>query len=220
MSISYFQGARALVQLADADPDKDGLSNLEIQKILYFANMLHIGECGAGKPLVKEKFLPWLYGPAIGVLYNRLRGYDENFVAIKAFDDIVSIMKEGTTEPKEGYEFAVYQWQFHGIKEDLVLQLVASNDVVTKHLSSLLKKVESMPTKRDDIPNPDRDGLDARHHEMWSEACTRYQRRIQELSECRRESLKTSHNARIALLEEQFEQATNEKKSRRCDVHR
>ena len=107
MSISCFQGARALVQLADADPDKDGLSNLEIQKILYFANMLHIGEYGANKPLVKEKFLPWPYGPAIGVLYDRLKKYDGNFVAIKAFDDIVSIIKEGTTEPKEGYESPV-----------------------------------------------------------------------------------------------------------------
>lgn len=123
--------------------------------------------------------------------------------------------------PKGSYEFAVYQWQFHGVREDLVLQPVASNDVVTKHISSLLEGAESITTERVDTPDPDTwNGLDAQHHKMWSEARIRHQRRTQELAEYRRESLTTSHRARIALLEEQLEQATNERiqKMRRSQI--
>ena len=122
------------------------------------------------------------------------------------------LQSQSSIIPKGIYEFAVYQWQFHGVREDLVLHPVASNDAVTKHLSSLLEKAENVPKERVNIPNTNTwDDLDARHHKMWSDARTRHRRRIQELAEYQRESLTTSHNARIALLKEQLEQATNEK---------
>lgn len=134
---------------------------------------------------------------------------------------VTFLRSQSNIVPKGSYEFAVYQWQFHGVREDLVLQPIASNDVATKHLSGLLKKAESMLVEGVDISNSDTwDSLDARHHKMWSEARIRHQRRIEELVEYRRESLKTSHNARIALLKEQLEQATNEKiqKMRRSQI--
>ena len=55
------------------------------------------------------------------------------------------------------------------------------------------------------------DDLDAEHHKLWSEARAKHRLRTQELAAYRRESLATSHRARIALLEEQLKQATNEK---------
>ena len=135
---------------------------------------------------------------------------------------VVTVLRsQSNIVPKGSYEFAVYQWQFHGIREDLALQPVASNDMATKHLSSLLEKAEGMPTEGVDIPDSNTwDSLDTRHHEVWSDARAQHQRRIQELVEYRRESLKTSHRARIALLEEQLEQATNEKiqKMRRSQI--
>jgi len=42
-------------------------------------------------------------------------------------------------------------------------------------------------------------------------ALTKHQRRTQELAQYRRESLTTSHRARISLLEEQLGQASNDK---------
>jgi len=135
---------------------------------------------------------------------------------------VLTVLRAKSNEvPKGSYEFAIYQWRFHGVREDLVLQPVASTDVVTKHLSRLLETAESVPTERVDVPDPNIwDGLDAQHHRMWSEARTQHQRRTQELAEYRRESLTTSHRARIALLEEQLEQATNEKiqKMRRSQI--
>jgi len=135
---------------------------------------------------------------------------------------IFTALKVNSNEvPKGKYEFAIYQWQFHGIKEDLILQPVASLDAVTEHLSGLLEKSEIDPTGRVDVADPAIwDGLDAQHYRLWSEARTNHQRRTQKLAEYRRESLKTSHRARISLLEEQLSQATNEKiqKMRRSQI--
>ncbi len=123
--------------------------------------------------------------------------------------------------PKGRYEFAIYQWQFHGVREDLVLRPVASSDVVTAHLSGLVERAERDPIGRIDIADPAIwDGLDAQHHRLWSKARKNHQQRTRELAEYRRESLTTSHRARISLLEEQLSQASNEKilKMRRSQI--
>ncbi len=54
------------------------------------------------------------------------------------------------------------------------------------------------------------DELDAHHYKLWSEARAKHRQETQEVAAYRRESLSTSHKARIALLEEQLEQAGNE----------
>ena len=53
--------------------------------------------------------------------------------------------------------------------------------------------------------------LDAHHYKLWSEARAKHRQETQELAAYRRESLSKSHQARIALLEEQLEQASDEK---------
>jgi hypothetical protein len=114
--------------------------------------------------------------------------------------------------PAGRYEFAIYQWRFHGIREDLVLQPIASSEAVTAHLIRLLEKAVDATT---DDPGCSGslvwDELDAQHYELWSESRAKHRQRTQELAEYRRESLSTSHRARIALLDEQLKQASNEK---------
>jgi len=135
---------------------------------------------------------------------------------------VMTVLQAKSTDvPKGTYEFAIYQWHFHGIREDLVLQPVAATDVLTRKLSKILETAKSLPTEGVDLPGPKVwDGLDAEHHRMWSEARNRHQRRTQELAEYQRESLKTSHRARTALLEEQLNQTINEKiqKMRRSQI--
>ena len=99
--ITCLQGAQALVQLAEADPDGEGLTNLQVQKILYFANMLHIGTNGPDNPLIRGRFLTWVYGPAVRELYEHMSRCEKNPVEAAVFDDIVPIMDKDTKEPKE-----------------------------------------------------------------------------------------------------------------------
>ena len=124
-------------------------------------------------------------------------------VSLKAQDDEVSTGH---------YEFAIYQWRFHGIREDLVLKPVASSEPVTTRLGRLLEKaVDADPV---DSGSQVWDALDAQHYTLWNEARAKHQQRTQELVAYRKESLSTSHGARLALLEEQLKQAGDERLQR------
>lgn len=122
---------------------------------------------------------------------------------------VTTLKVESNDVPTGGYEFAIYQWRFHGVREDLILQPVASSDVLMPYLGKLLEKAADV-----DIQNGTSrvwDELDAQHYKLWVEAREQHRQRTKELAEYRRESLSTSHRARMALLNEQLTQATNEK---------
>jgi len=134
------------------------------------------------------------------------------FTALRAKSDEIPVGR---------YEFAIYQWQSHGIREDLVLQPISSSETVTEHLAGLLEKAEKDPNGNADMANSEIwDELDVQHYKLWSEACAKHQQRTRELAEYRRESLTTSHRACILLLEDQLRQASNDKiqKMRRSQI--
>ncbi len=125
---------------------------------------------------------------------------------------ITTLKAQSNEVPAGRHEFAIYQWRFHGIREDLILQPIASSEAVTKHLGGLLEKaVDATTDDQGGSRFPVWDELDAQHYKLWSEARAKHCQRTMELAEYRRESLSTSHRARIALLEEQFRKANNEK---------
>lgn len=134
--------------------------------------------------------------------------------AAKSFDTkervIVNLKAQTNEVPAGHYEFAIYQWRFQGIREDLMLKPIASSEVITPHLSHLLEK--AVDTDNQNGSNATVwDELDAHHYKLWSEERTDHQQRNQELAKYRKESLSTSHQARMALLREQLEQANDEK---------
>jgi hypothetical protein len=125
---------------------------------------------------------------------------------------ITTIRVKDNTLPGGDYLFAIYQWQFHGIREDLVLRPVSNSEQVTRCLARLLEKAEEYLIAKDTLSDLSAwDELEALHYKVWSEAREEHRQRIKELAQFRRESLTTSHRARIALLKDQLEQATDEK---------
>jgi superfamily II DNA or RNA helicase len=116
---------------------------------------------------------------------------------------------ESNDVPAGGYKFAIYQWRFHGIREDLVLKPVASSNAITPYLGKLLEKAEN--ANMDENISTTWDELDDQHYKLWSETREQHKQRTKELAEYRRESLSVSHRARMALLNEQLAQSTNEK---------
>ncbi len=66
MSIHALSAAKHLGILSDWSK-----TNLELQKILYIAHMIHLGE--HGKPLVKDHFQAWIFGPVHPVLYHKAK---------------------------------------------------------------------------------------------------------------------------------------------------
>lgn len=125
---------------------------------------------------------------------------------------VTSLKTSSNLVPAGKYRFEIYQWQFHGIREDLILRPIASSEVATPHLAKLLETAEEVVTAERGVADLSAwQDLDAEHHKLWSEARAKHRLRNQELAQFRKESLTTSHRARMLLLQEQLSQASNEK---------
>ena len=68
MSVSSLSAARLVCELRDWK-----VSNLELQKILYIAHMIYLGN--ESVPLIDENFEAWDYGPVIPELYQHVKGF-------------------------------------------------------------------------------------------------------------------------------------------------
>lgn len=123
-----------------------------------------------------------------------------------------SLKVQSTDVPAGRYKFAVYQWRFHGIREDLILQPIASTPEITAQLGHLLEKAgDCMTEYQTKISSQAWHELDAQHYKLWSETREKHRQQTWELAQYRRESLSSSHRARIAQLGEQLRQASNDK---------
>ena len=133
--------------------------------------------------------------------------------AARALDreqSVVTVLKAQTDDVPAGRcDFAIYQWQFHGIKEDMILKPIALEEALTPHLSRLLESAVDNDL-REGNPPPMRDELETLHQRLWAEEREKHRQRTRALAAYRRESLTTSHHARVELLQEQLRQATSE----------
>ncbi|MFV0420807.1 helicase-related protein [Oleidesulfovibrio sp.] len=125
---------------------------------------------------------------------------------------ITSLSVTSDAVPAGCYEFAIYQWRFHGFRENMALTPIASSPELSTQLASLMESAtDHTPPTPEPLDPAAWDTLDAQHYSLWSEARTKHQQKTQEQVEYKRESLSTSHRARMALLEEQLGQTDNEK---------
>ena len=112
--------------------------------------------------------------------------------------------------PKGEHEFAIYQWHFHGIRENLMLRPVAALEKVSERLSSLLEHAEQDSSSCAKKLDPTiQVNLEQEHYRLWLKARMEHRQKAQRAIEFQRESLTTSHRARIALLQEQEENSTS-----------
>ncbi len=117
--------------------------------------------------------------------------------------------------PPGRYEFAIYQWRFHGIRDDMALKPIASSIDLTARLSTLLERAaDAVNNELERVDSSICEQLDIQHYHHWSEARAKHEKRTQAWVAFRRESLSISHKARIAQLEEQLTLATDEKLQR------
>ena len=59
-------------------PDKDSgelISNLKLQKLLYYAQGYHVAIHGINEPLFHEKLYAWKHGPVVKSVYNHFSNY-------------------------------------------------------------------------------------------------------------------------------------------------
>ncbi|HNR30495.1 MAG TPA: SNF2-related protein [Candidatus Hydrogenedentes bacterium] len=109
------------------------------------------------------------------------------------------------------YPFAVYQWQYHGIRDDVEFRPVTTNPALTGEFLRLLADAEGFEVASDRITEETRNALESRHYEAWSDARAGHIENTQRVAEFRRSSLDTSHKARMAVLDSQLAEARNDK---------
>jgi uncharacterized phage-associated protein len=62
-------------------PDEESgelVSNLKLQKLLYYAQGYHVAIFGVGSPLFKEKIYAWQHGPVVKEVYKHYSSFQGN----------------------------------------------------------------------------------------------------------------------------------------------
>lgn len=113
--------------------------------------------------------------------------------------------------PHGSYPFAIYLWKYSGLVEDMVFQPVTENDELQSHLFSLLNASEDIPFSENMLSLLDKAQLDQKHYKEWDRARKTHTEKSKANAEYKRESLSTSYNAQIRLLEAQLQSSNDEK---------
>lgn len=113
--------------------------------------------------------------------------------------------------PPGDYPFAIYQWQYHGIRNDVEFRPVTNEPSLTEAFLRLLPHARGIEVSPDVITEEMRATLEDRHYEAWSDARAGHIENTERIAEFRRSSLQTSHKARMALLDAQLGTAANDR---------
>ncbi|MBL0225250.1 MAG: DEAD/DEAH box helicase family protein [Geobacteraceae bacterium] len=134
--------------------------------------------------------------------------------AANAYEETIPVYctaKVSSTTVKPGrYPFVVYRWHKFGIKDDFTFQPVCSDKNFSDAFMELMSKAS--PSTNSELPlQSEFDVLDGLHHRLWTNERIQHLEHNRLLAEFRRQSLTSSHNARIRILREQLAVASNTK---------
>lgn len=124
----------------------------------------------------------------------------------------LSCRVRSSEHPAGAYRFAIYLWRLRGIREDVMWQPVCSDSSLNDAFLSLVQKAEFRDIPLADFPpQAEFDALDSEHHRLWTSALAAHRERTGQLASYRRESLNTSHRARVGLLSDQSSGVADER---------
>lgn len=115
----------------------------------------------------------------------------------------VTLRVTDPTLPVGDHPFAIYQWQMRGLREDAMLVSVVEDPIVSAAFTDIFATAQDA----DDVSLPGVaviESLEGWHHELWTRRRAAHIAEAGEIARFRRDSLEASHNARIAILEEQL----------------
>jgi len=112
------------------------------------------------------------------------------------------MMTRSDAAPPGRYPYAIYQWRKLGLKEDFLFHPVAGNEEVSKLLLELLESAIVATDERAISPDEEH-ALEVIHYRRWTESRALHIEAVASIARARLASLKTSHAARVSILEEQ-----------------
>lgn len=121
---------------------------------------------------------------------------------------ICDLSVETSDVPPGRYPYAIYRWRKHGLKEDFTFQPVCAGPEIALRMLQLLESAHHHVTTSPITADEERD-LEQAHYHLWSSARAEHIEEVAEVARSRITSLETTHAARLALLEEQRDTATD-----------
>lgn len=112
--------------------------------------------------------------------------------------------------PTGDYPFAIYAWEFHGLRSELQMVPVCSNEILQRDLTDYLESGASVEISESMFNDDVFFNLDKEHHKLWDIKKKSHAAQTHEMCAYRHESLKTSHAGRISILTRQLEKANND----------
>lgn len=123
---------------------------------------------------------------------------------------LTTVVKVSAADLPEGrYPFAIYRWRRFGLREDFAFQPVCVQPQLAPRLLELLEVAE--PIVGEGPTLEDQDQLEAAHYSDWSNARANHIEQVSQVAASRLASLRITHQARLALLEEQRDQAKDDR---------
>lgn len=166
----------------------------------------------------------WLKGdqPSLAITFDREAALADRSIAfvtpvhplvqaaareISNDDDIsVALSISDSGHPPGSYPFAIYQWQFSGLKEDAVLVPVLAESALAHDFMRLVVAARDVADAV--MPSASEfDALDGWHHGVWEERRVKHVVETERIAQFRRDSLEASQRARMATLNEQLARA-------------
>lgn len=177
---------------------------------------------GSGWTTVEREWETWLRGdqPTLGMTFEREAANADRSLAfitpvhpltqaaarsIAGDEELRVALAVSVPDMASGdHPFAMYQWQFSGLKEDAMLVPVVADEDVARILVDALANARDLPGLLGPLPSAN-DALDGWHHELWT------RRRAEHVARFRRDSLQASFRARMAVLEEHRDRVSEER---------
>jgi uncharacterized phage-associated protein len=93
--------------VAWAEAEDADLSNLKLQKLLYYAQGHHLGR--TGKPLFPEKIEAWSHGPVVPQIYRAFRDFASGDIRLPGSDTFMWDQIDSETA-----DFLILVWNTYG----------------------------------------------------------------------------------------------------------
>jgi hypothetical protein len=110
--------------------------------------------------------------------------------------------------PAGRYPYAIYKWKKHGLNEDFTFQPVCISPEISEHLLELLEAANDHISDSPISPD-EKQAIEHFHYSQWINARANHIENVSNVISSRIASLQTTHNARLAILEEQLNASTD-----------
>lgn len=104
------------------------------------------------------------------------------------------------------YPFAIYRWRKLGLKEDFMFRAVAQDSSVSEQILELLENAVA-ESEVPGISAAEVNALETVHYQAWMEARDKHIEDVANVASARLASLRTTHEARMAALAQQRDDA-------------